>query len=778
MAGEVQSNTNPIEVQARFIKKSEAKKLDKIREEYVSLMEKAEKLEAKGKTEKADKKIEAAQETAASYEARAQELGLSITNVEVASAGAHPDNGESIVPEGTKLTKAERKEVEKLEKELKKAKNKLGKFTKEEIFKANEANSSGATENMTNDMKKILYYQEKVFNLQAEYDAKCKELGIPSSMDIINRIYEIEDPVKASKIRAIIKKELKDANMYFGNTKEALNEDSVDNLLDTLAIRNKINSNIEKGYVGTKKKLAERYKNEDAAQIAAEYAQAAGADLTFNRRSNERAISQLAQNVEYFNEPFIEENKDEELTSLETLKIDGKEIETADILRVTTLAGAVITNSDDFSGLKLKDISSVETQDGKYSFSPIYKERSDEGYLKRKNVKRLGKDMGFKYDKIKVGKALVGTAIGALPAGLTAALNGLHIAFGLHFKGGVDLTDIDGTISSSLINDLYNQFLEKAEEYGGNVELSDLDDLVAVEYIMEFYEQRDHRCVAPAAASAAAAFIGNILYQAYKKEDIAPEKAYQAAMDKVLTLEDKHNASGGNGYIINQKELDKVMYDAMVIVNEIVKAPAQAEEPQTKPAAEPQAVKTATITTTNIDPIVTEAEDCLYQNKAGEHWDGIVRLGYVDQKGNAITNEKDIAEIRTFIKRTVNGFAASSADMPNGVKVKKTYTCKSGNTYTWAICGEEPDAKLRDKYTSKEIARDINGNPTTSRRVAAKVGMESTISTVTPGEYSWSWKDNNDETLFGGMTYSDIELRDAAVEAERKALEKAGYTVK
>ena len=125
MTGEVQNNTNPI-VQARFIRKSDAKELDKIREDYVSLMDEARALEAKGKSEKAEKKRNLAEVAMLVYEQKAKELGLSVITVQEAAAAVDGYNGEPLVTPGTKLTKAEKKEVEALENRLKLVKsNKL-----------------------------------------------------------------------------------------------------------------------------------------------------------------------------------------------------------------------------------------------------------------------------------------------------------------------------------------------------------------------------------------------------------------------------------------------------------------------------------------------------------------------------------------------------------------------------------------------------------------------------------------------------------------------------
>ncbi len=780
MTGEVQNNTNPI-VQARFIRKSDAKELDKIREDYVSLMEKAAELEAKGKSDKAQETRNLAEGAALVYEQKAQELGLSITKVEVANRGAEPGNGEPVVAPGTRLTKAQKKEIEELEKQLKKYKKKLDKYSEEEIHKANLANVAGSNITLTDDIKEILYYQKELAKAQSQYDIKREEYNIPSALDIINMVYAIEDPIKASKIRKIVKKELKDANMYFGLTKDALNDDTLKNVMDVLAIRNEINSNLERGYVGTRKKLVERFKDKDAAEVAAEYSQASGADLTFNRRSNERRISQAAQNVEYFKEPFIDENKDKALNELDTILIGTTEIKTSDITRITTLAGGVITNIDGFDGLKLGDIRTVEVGNDQYDFKPIYKEKGDENYNKRKDIKRLGKDIGFKYDKIKVGKAIADAALVGIPSLAAAALSTFHIL--INPKNGISLTiDGHGSISSSVFEKMFEEIKEQAEkmqaENGGKIDVSNLGDVIAFDYLHEYKYETTHFCAAPVITSAAVAFVASIVEQALAKEEISTEKAYHAARAK-LNLEMMHNASGGDGYIINKKELDKAMLDVIAVVKDMAETPAvQPEKP----------VKEVVIKTQDVDPVVKEAEDCIYYNKPGEYWDGIVRLGYVDANGKPITNEADIAELRSFTKGKLNGFAPSSADMPEsdeekgvGTKIRKKYTCKSGNTYFWSLCGNEPDAALRDKYTSKEAARDINGNLISSRRVAAKVGMESTISTVTPAEYNFSWQDVNDSREFGGMRFDNRADRDAAVEAEKKGFEehkKVKYNVK
>lgn len=778
MTGEVQLNSNPI-VQARFIKKSDAKELDKIRRDYVSLMEEAKELEEKGKADKAEAKRNLAEGAMLVYAEKAKELGLSVTTVQEAAAAVEGYNGEPLVKPGTKLTKDEKKEVEKLEKEIKKYQNKLGKYSDEEIHKAKLANSKESKVTLTEDMKEILYLQQELNRIQAEYVETTERLGVPTVNDIINKVYAIEDPIKAKKIRDIVKQELKDANMYFGFNKEALKSDAMDNVIDALTIRNKIRSNIEKGYVGTKKKLVERYKNEDAADIAAEYAQGAGADLTFNRRSNERTIEHIAQNIEYFSEPFIDANKTKDLTTLDTILVAGKTIKTSDITRITTLAGGVVTNNDGFEGLKLGDIRTIETKDGQYSFKPIYKEKGDENYLKRRQVKRLGKDIGFEYDKIKWGKAVANTVLGPIPAVVAVALLPIKVAFNDYLRLGINIEN--GSITSDALNQLYKEFLEKAQEQGADVNLKELGEITSLELIKETHFKKTTYCVAPAIANAAAVFIGSMLEQVYKKEEIAPEDAYNAAREK-LNLEMMHNAAGGDGYIINEKELDKAMYDVIALVNKIIKPADDSDEPVVTPPTETTPVtsqtKVATVTTTDEAPVVREAEDCLYDNKPGEHWDGIIRLGYVDANGKAIMNEADITELRNLTKRTINGFAASSADMPTGVKLRKTYTCKSGNTYTWKFCGEEPDAALRDKYTSKAAAVDANGNPIRSSRVAPRVGLESTQSTVTPGKYSWSWQDANNKYNFGGNTYSNRADRDAAVAAEMIDLQDRGYIFK
>ena len=772
MTGEVQTATNPI-VQARFIRKSDAKELDRIREDYVSLMDEVRELEEKGKTEKAEEKRKIAEGAMILYQQRAQELGLSVTSVQEAASAVDRYNGKPLVEPGTRLTKAQKKEVEKAEKELKKYQKKLSKFSEEEIKKANLANTAGSNTLLTDDMKDILYCQQKLSKAQTAYEALRIEYGIPSANDIIKRVYAVEDPTKASKIKDIVKKELKDANMYFGLTKDALNDDALENVMDVLAIRNEINSNIERGYVGTKKKLVERYEGKDAAEVASELAQAAGADLTFNRRSNERRIAQLSQNVEYYNDTFIDENKDKALTELETIVVAGKELKTADIERITTLAGGVLTARDGFGELKLGDIRTIEVGGKQYDLTPIYKERGDENYNKRKDVKRLGKDIGFEYDKIKWGKAVVDAATVGIPAAAAMALDGLKILlnpkerFAFHIDG-------EGSISSSVFDKMFEDIKSQLENQeltdGSTINIGNNGEVIDFEYLHEFYFKKNHLCVAPVIASAAAAFVASIVEQVMQREEISPEKAYHAARAK-LNLEMMHNAAGGDGYIINQKELDKAMLDVIAAVNELLDTPAPVE------TVTPPVEKVAEITTTNVDPVVTQAEDCLYNNKPGEHWDGIVRLGYVDANGKAISNEADIAELRNFTKRKLNGFDAASADMPNGVKIRNKYTCKSGNTYTWSLCGEEPDAAARDKYTSKEAAKDANGNLISSSRVAPKVGMESTQSTVTPGQYGWNWQDKNDVYGFGGQSYDNPTDRDAAMQAEKEALEEAGYTV-
>ncbi len=772
----VQNVSNPI-FQARFIKKSEAKELDKIREDYVSLIEEAYELEQKGKTEKAEAKRQSAEGAMLVYREKAEELGLSVTNVDVAVGAVSPSQTNPLVPEGIKLTKAQRKEIEKLEKQIEKYQKKLGKYSEEFIYKANRT----VPEELTKDQKEVLYYQQELGKVQAEYQEKTKEYGIPTVNDIIDKLYSIEDPIKASKIRDQIKDELKDANMYFGFTKDYLKDDQFENVSEVLAIRNRVNSNIERGYVGTSASNVKKYEGQDAADVASEYAQAAGADLTFNRRSNERRIAQLSQNVEYFNVENIEENKGKKVSEIPTVTIDGQEIKTSEIDRVTTLAGGVYTKADGLENIKLGDIRTIEVGGKQYSLAPIYKEKGDENYSTRRQVKRLGKDIGYEYEGLKLGKAVANTALASIPAVAAAALDVFKVEFHDRVSLGMnwDMGNIESTVFDEMYKKIEDQLKKMAEENGGKYDITKLGDVIGFEYIKELDIESTHLCAAPVIATAATAFIASIVDQAMKKEEIVPEKAYHAAREK-LTLEMKHNAAGGDGYILNEKELDKVMADVLQLVNKTLKTPTEPVVQQ--PVAEkPVAEKVALFKTEDVHPLVKETEDCVYHNKSGEYWDGIIRLGYVDANGKAISNEADIAELRKFIKGELNGFKPSEANMPKtevGVKLRRTYTCKSGNTYTWSLCEKEPDATLRDKYTSKDAARDRNGNPISSRMVDGRVSMESTQYVTTPGKYSWSWADQNDRLNFGSGVYGTIEERNAALEKEKENLAGRGYTIK
>ncbi len=777
----VQNISNPI-YQARFIKKSDAKELEKIKEDYISLIEKANELERKGKAEKAESKRQSAEGAMILYRAKAEELGLSVTNINTALDAVAPAQAKPLVAEGIKLTKAQKKEVEKLEKQIEKYQKKLDKYSEEFIYKTGKT----ANANLTKDQKEVLYYQQELGRAQAEYQAKTKEYGIPTVNDIIDRLYSIEDPIKASKIRDQIKEELKDANMYFGFTKDYVKDDQFENVSEVLAIRNRVNSNIERGYVGTTNSNVEKYTGQDAADVASEYAQAAGADLTFNRRSNERRIAQLAQNVEYFQDKFVEENKNKAISELETIKLNGNELKTSDIDRVTTLAGGVYTQADGLKDIKLGDIRTIEIGGQQYSLAPIYKEKGDENYSSRRQVKGLGKDIGFEYDKIKIGKAVANTALASIPAIAAAALDIFRVEFHDKVSLGMnwDMGSIDSTVFDAMYQKIEDQLKQMAEQNGGKYDIAKLGDVIGFEYIKQLDIESTHICAAPVIATAATAFIASIVDQVMKKEEIVPEKAYHAAREK-LTLEMKHNAAGGDGYILNEKELDKVMADVIHVVNKALKTPVEPEQKTVaeKPVEEmPTTEKVALFQTQDIHPVVKESEDCVYHNKSGEHWDGIVRLGYVDANGKAISNESDIAELRRFIKGELNGFKPSEANMPKtevGVKLRKTYTCKSGNTYTWSLCGNEPDAALRDKYTSKEAARDINGNPISSRMVNGRVSLDSTESFVTkPGKYTWSWAEQNNKFNFGSGTYNTIEERNTALKKEKEALVGAGYTIK
>ena len=90
MGDAVQAVTTTQVDQAKFVTKKQARKLDRAREDYENLMEKAAKLEAKGKIDKLNRKNAKADAVMDKYEARAKAAGAARPRFAAAQPGAGP----------------------------------------------------------------------------------------------------------------------------------------------------------------------------------------------------------------------------------------------------------------------------------------------------------------------------------------------------------------------------------------------------------------------------------------------------------------------------------------------------------------------------------------------------------------------------------------------------------------------------------------------------------------------------------------------------------------
>lgn len=754
--GDTNAITNSIE--GRFIRKSQARKLDNRREDYMKLVQKAEELNAKNKTEKATTIFAKADDVAREYNSMAESLGLYADLAKTMPAKSDVN----LVADGVRLSKEQKKEIEKLEEGIEKTQKTLNKFSSVQLH---QIEKGLPTELSPKDEAKAEEALRKNKQLKEVYQAKCAEYGIPSPNDILAKLYSMADPEKASKLRDEIKDELKEANMYFGFTKDYLKDDAFKNVSEAIAIENKVNDTLNKGYAGASKSVVRAMDGVSLQEAADVYDAAFGADFVANRRGNERTKANEALNRATFAEQFIADNQEKTFGQLDTMTLAGQNFKTSEITRITLLSGEVLTKNE-ISDIQLKDVRTIEVGQQQYSTKPVYYEKGkDSAYITRGQSKAAAKAMGYEFEGINVLKPIVDATGMGVATGVTALLSKYTAIFRENFyikmesEGGLG-------IGSTMFENMFKEIKEKLEANGGKA--VDLTDVLGFEYIKHEEMIKEHWCVAPAIAAAATTFVASLVDQYMKKEEIVPEKAYNAARER-LTLEMKHNASGGDGYILNQKELDKALADLDVVLSKLITTPTPQKADETQPTAPTPAAKEATIQTADVEPIVEKAEYCVYQNKAGEYWDGIVRTAYVDANGKPISNEADIAALRKYIKQDVNGYKPSDAGMPKGVKLPTTYTV-NGRTYTYG-CAEPTNRIVSNALPEGKTAKDVAfGNP----RVDLAAGTQEK---TTPGSYSYNWSSTADSTFFGGNTFTSKADRDAAVKGEKEALEKGGFKV-
>ncbi len=767
MTGEVA--TTPI---VRHVSKDDAKKLDSLRKEYEKHTRKAERFEDRGRSRRAERQEKKADKALFEYNQLADKLGLELDCSESLAART-PGNGAPIVPEGVKLTKEQKKEVEKLEKQIKELTKKADKYTDRQKFCAQNKKIDELTELSEEEKTNLVKVCKELQSVKNEYKNLIGEYKIPTKEQIQQRFLRIEDPIKAKEAKEVLIKELKAANMYFGNTKELVKQ-SLENIINPVEHRNEAQATIAQGYVGIGKRREKLLTdlNSNPADISRWIRETVGPDYNANRHSNEIKRLQNMLN-RYHTDEFVKANADKKISEFETITINGKTVNVKDITRITTLTGLYITREDDrFNELKMTEIEKIEVKEDdndtyQLDFGTMYLEKGDPNFWSEKNTKKLIDEYGFGRDKIDYLKVVEDVAFASLPTLITSALSILKINVDNSFGFHLDLAG-DGFITSEAFDDMRKQIeaqLQKMkDENGGKIDINKIGDVIDFDYYKEEFIKKTYVNLAPAVATAVTAALISVITQLNTPEKFLSEDEYNKLL-KILTAEESLNSRGGAGHTLNPEEGEMATLEHKKRftddVNDVIDDFVNPDEE----------VKHASIIPLDEAPIIKEAEDCIYYNQAGEFWDGIVRIGYIDQNGKPITNEEDIAEIRRFTKQTLNGFAASSGDMPEsdkekgiGTKIRKVYTCKSGNTYTWNLCDTEPAKRI--------ISTEGDG-----KFVKSNADYSSTKDQVVQ-EGRYSWMSLNGFNLLGSGVYTNKADRDSTMTQERMRLEKEKYVIK
>lgn len=773
MSDAVQAVTTTQVDQTKFVTKKQARKLDRAKDKYESLITKADKLANGGTTKAFNNARKDCAKVNDKFDAIAKQAGVT-SNLQ-AITDLNPRV--ILVAEGKKLTREQRNEVEKLEKDVKKSAKELAKYTPEFLHKLTKT----APEQYTAEQKKAANAQTAYDTAKRAYEAKVGEYGIPTQSDILEAVYKYEDPVKASKMKEALKKQLKDANMFFGATEAAFKEDIVKDNIKARSIENVVNNNIEKGYVGVSNKTLKQVQNRDAAEFAEIAKEAAGADNEFDRKSNERKINQFAINTEFFNEADVEANKDKAFAEVKIIKVDGHDVQTKDINRITLLSGEVLTG-EDIKNVKLGQVRTVEAYGYQYDFKPIVKQKGDEGYVSNKNIRKANKEIGFEYVKPNILKAVGETAVQMTPVAGAVALSKFVFEVNDIFKFNLEFKDgngIQGGFLEGMIDDINKQLQNQMGN--GDYSIEETDKIVKLGIERYIHQHKEHYCYSPAVTAAAVALISNVIEQLQKGEEVVGEKAYHAARER-LSLELKHNSAGGDGHTLGEDELNVAMAQVMNLLKEMKRSPIKynpVTEVKKDPIPTPK--PTATIVETYIKPEIKKAEYCVYDNKPGEYWSGIVKNTYKDENGNLITNWDDIKEIYSHI-RTLNGYKASDANMPKGVKVVREFTTKSGKKYTYSCCGEEPKNRAisdslptneAQKKQAQKFGKTVNG---------LYDGTKATV--VKPAEFGYYYDLSDDEQgniegpkAQGKDDVEKLDNNEVNINAQEKTLIEKGYDV-
>lgn len=748
--------------EGKFIKRRNAKRLDARREEYMNLFQKAHELNAKGKTEKATKVLAKADDIAGEYNNLAKEYG-----VYADLAATMPE--QYVAQKRAPLNKTQKREIEDIEKGLDKVNKIISQYTQYQISQVNENKASGLSDKKEQELKLALKTKA---NLQADYNAKRAAYNMPTELDMLVAIYANNTPEKGAKLRETLKEQLKDANMYFGNTKELLESKDMKVIADIVAVDNEVNDTINKGYAGVGKKTAAALENVSLEDAARYYDGAFGADLTANRNGNERKKANDAFNFAKFEDKFFQDNQHKTFAELDGGKINigGVDVNIADIQNVTLHSGEVVS-AEGLNEIPLRMVRTVEAFGSQLDPQAVYFQKGDEQYISTKKTNRAAKAMGYPFEKPNLGRAVADGAGMAGVTGLAALLSKYEVIINDRFF--LEMVSKGGNIESTIFTDMFKEIQEKLAANGGKV-MPLTGEVEGFQYEKIFKLHKEHFCAAPAIAAAATTFVTSLVEQYMKNEEIVPEKAYNAARAR-LTLEMKHNAAGGDGYILNKNELTKALSDLDVSLAKILDTKTGSKQPETPvqqaTVQQDAPVKEATMQAQDVPPTVEEAKYCVYQNKPGEYWDGIVRTAFVDAKtGKPIANETDIAILRKYIKQDLNGYKASDCGMPKGVKLPREYSI-NGRTYTYG-CAEPASRITSNSLPEGKTAADVAFG---SARVDLSEGTQDR--TVTPGSYTYNWSSSYCGTNFEGATYTSKDERDAAMNNQKTSLEKEGYKV-
>ena len=763
-----QNVTNPV---ITLVRKKEGRQLDNIREDYVSLMEEAAKLEAKGKTAKAEEKRQLAAGAEAKYAETAKAMGLQADLKSTLARESAP-----LVKEGVVLTKAQKEKIKDIEKELKDLRKTLDDYTQEQLLEIERTGTTNLSAKKIQKAKEAMLKEEQ---LSESYANKRAEYGIPSQQEIVKKLYSIEDPVKAKELRNQIKEELKAANMWFGNTEDFVKSDNFKAISQAREVKNQFAAHERNGYAAVRKSVYktfdERVDSEgnkvvtDGADVIRMLDGNAGSEGVMNI-GLEKNTAKYGINVTHYEEDFIADNKAKSFAEVDTIYLSGRSIKTSDIERVTLLSGETLTKGQ-FENIPLGLVRSVETDiaaNKQYSFGAVVKEKGDDGYASRKIALKAYKDLGGKTEKLNVAKA----ALDAVGMGALAASPNVVAPFEVRFNSRffIDVTSND-VIESEYVEKWLNKIREQLDSHGV---ITEIEGVTGFTYEDIHKKVSKHYCVAPAVIAAATAFANNLVKQAIDgNEKDAAIEAYRAAREK-LSLELIHNARGADGQSkLNPDELNVTLANALVDFDKVVKTifeetPEKTQE--TPVTQEPQGPKVLQLETRETAPkLEQDAQYCTYTNKAGEYWSGIVANTYKDANGQVISGS-DLTELWKHIKYEVNKYGKNDAGMPKGVKMVKTYTCKSGKTYTYD-CGE-PKTRIISKEKDKQGRSTNFGNP----RVDMTNGFQQKWSDPSFG-YTIT---ENGNVIYDSGNYegSRVAAGKADLQNDKKYYEDKGYIFK